>query len=83
MVERSLFVSSYLPALYFKILLSASLSEIMTYFIPSSIRKPIYVSMLLVWLIATICVFTKLSIFSYGIEVLSPTDFKQFTWVDL
>lgn len=83
LMERTLFLHHYLPALLHLILLIPATLEIIYYHVlRSSLQRNFMTSMLLVWMTSIVLVFIKLSPLSYGHTPLSQDDITTLQWRD-
>ena len=79
-LDRTLFIYCYLPALYFKILLLAAMSEHLTYLITSVKSRALYRCGLVVWFTLIVNAFLTFSVLSYGYKLPSVEGLNKLQW---
>ncbi|CAD6239502.1 GSCOCG00008720001-RA-CDS [Cotesia congregata] len=84
-VERTLFLHNYLPALAFKILLTAAVIDHLYYLISwyyqsNTLVLCIRLIIIILWLALIIFVFQKFAILSYGMTPLTAKDLMKLRW---
>ncbi|KAK2145245.1 hypothetical protein LSH36_693g02094 [Paralvinella palmiformis] len=83
MTDQTLFLYHYLPALYFGILLTATLIQHIHHLIECMpYVQSVFEMLLVVWITAMVMNHIKLSVLSYGMTPLTSDDIKRLTWRD-
>ncbi|XP_071487329.1 protein O-mannosyl-transferase 1-like [Diadema antillarum] len=80
-MDRTLFLHHYLPALLCKILLLASLTEIVyMHVLRSAAQRSIFLSLLAVWLTSVLLTFKAFLPLCYGTRALSEEEIEELRW---
>ncbi|XP_077986750.1 protein O-mannosyl-transferase 1-like [Glandiceps talaboti] len=83
LLERTLFLHHYLPALLYKIMLLCVLLELVyTYVLRSSIQQQLFIWILLAWCTQVVLTFIQFSPFTYGSRSLSEKEIEHCQWMD-